>query len=91
MNPYDFALQMEKNGETFYRRLAEESQSPGIAAIFTLLARAELEHQAIVLRMKNEQAAQVEDSRILEKAKSIFLLLEDTAKAFFLDPNRTDP
>lgn len=91
MNPFDFALQAEKDAETFYRRLAGESPSKGIAAIFTLLARAEAEHYDIVLRMKNAQAPQIGNTRILDEAKSVFLMLQDSAAAVFLDPNRAQP
>lgn len=38
MNVLDFALEMGEWGEQHYRKLAEESQSSGVSAVFTLLA-----------------------------------------------------
>jgi rubrerythrin len=91
MNPFDFALKMERDGELFYLRLADESPSPGFASIFALLARAEALHYDIVLRLQQAQTVQVGDSPILDDAKNIFQALQGADRAFFLDPNRTDP
>ena len=43
MNIYDFAIQMEKDGEAYYRELGERSKQEGLKYIFTLLADEEKE------------------------------------------------
>jgi len=91
MDPYDFALQTEKDAEALYRKLAVENPSRGVSAIFTLLARAEVEHYSTILAMKNAQAPQSGCTKILDEAKSIFLMLQDPVAAPFVDQNRAQP
>lgn len=73
MNVYDFAIQMETDAETFYRKLAEESHILGISKIFSELADDEQRHRQIFQGLKKQQApAAVTESKVLEKAKNVF-------------------
>lgn len=47
MNFYEFAFQMEKDGEQFYRDLAAGAANKGFGTIFNLLADDEVAHQKI--------------------------------------------
>jgi len=49
MNIYEFAMQMEKDGENYYRHLAEESTITGLGKIFTMLANEEVKHFNIMM------------------------------------------
>ena len=42
MDIYQFAMQMEKDGENYYRKLAAECGVPGLQKIFTMLADEEV-------------------------------------------------
>ena len=73
MNVYDFAIQMETDAETFYRKLAVASNIPGINRIFTDLADDEKRHCQLFQALKEKRSPDVvADSRVLEKAKNIF-------------------
>jgi rubrerythrin len=48
MNPLEFAIQMEKDGEQFYRRQAGLYQDTVLAVIFTKLAQAEQKHAELI-------------------------------------------
>ena len=53
MNVFEYAMQMEKDGEVFYRELAEKAGSKGLKNIFTNLADNEAEHFNIFKAMKD--------------------------------------
>jgi rubrerythrin len=73
MNVYDFAIQMETDAETFYRKLAADRTIPGINKIFSDLADDEQRHRQLFQALKEQQMPDaVTDSRVLEKAKNIF-------------------
>lgn len=73
MNVYDFAIQMETDAETFYRKLAAESNLAGIKKIFTDLAEDEHRHGLIFQELKKQQTPDaVTESNVLENAKNIF-------------------
>jgi rubrerythrin len=81
MNVFDFAMQMEADAEAFYRKLAGRSPLPGVKRIFTDLAADEQKHFAMFRQFKSDAAlADMEDSRALDNAKSVFAeLLEEKA------------
>jgi rubrerythrin len=73
MNVYDFAIQMETDAETFYRKLADESHIPGIKKIFSDLADDEQSHRQLFQGLKKQQVPEdVTESKVLEKAKNVF-------------------
>ena len=47
MDIYEFALQMEKDGEDYYRDQALKEGNKGLKNIFTFLADAEAQHGAV--------------------------------------------
>lgn len=86
MNIYQFAMQMEKDGEDFYRQLATEATVPGLAKIFTMLADEEVKHYAmIVLLSRKEKNPQMADTAILENVKNVFIDIRDEKEQLFLD------
>lgn len=77
MNVFEFAMQMEKDGEAYYRELAAKAEDPGLKKIFTGLADDEVEHYEVLKKM-HEKAAYVKDeSNILQSAKNIFQEMKD--------------
>lgn len=78
MNAYDFALQMEKDGERFYSELAESSQVEGIRTILTMLAREEVKHyNTIALLKKQAGRPPAQETNVLGTVKNIFLRMKD--------------
>jgi len=82
MNPFDFAIQMEKDGESFYRTMATKAGSKGIAAILNRLADDEVQHQKVLAKMKEEAEIQIIVTNILKDAKNIFVKMQEEEKSF---------
>jgi len=74
MDIYEFAKQMEKDGEIYYRELANSSRLAGLKKIFTILADDEVKHYRIIeqLRLKSG-LPQMADTQALENVKNIFI------------------
>lgn len=79
MDIYEFAMQMEKDGEKYYRQLSQQCKNTGLKNIFTMLADEEIKHYVFFeqLRLTSDQA-EVEESHILENVRNIFLQMKDT-------------
>ena len=67
MNIYDYAIQMEKDGEAYYRELGQKSNHEGLKIIFTLLADEEVSHYTVLQKMKDANP----DATLSEKEKNI--------------------
>ncbi|MCF6157296.1 MAG: rubrerythrin [wastewater metagenome] len=77
MDIYEYAMQMEKDGENYYRELSRNVENNGLKKIFTTLADAEVVHYNIFLRMKKNEKVQVTDIPILSDIKNIFIKMRD--------------
>jgi rubrerythrin len=78
MDIYSFALQMEKDGEEYYRELAAKSGSEGLKKIFTMLAEEEVKHFQLIEKMREKSPlSEVVDTQVLTAAKNIFLQMRD--------------
>ena len=89
MGIYEFALQMEKDGEKYYRELIQESTSAGLKKIFELLADEEVKHYALIeqLHRKND-TPQLEDAQILKNAKNIFVEMKNSKDDWRFDATK---
>ncbi len=78
MNALELALQMEKDGENFYRELAAAATTAGFREIFNQLADDETKHYQVFQNMK-QQSEQFGETTILKKANNIFkqMIAED--------------
>ncbi len=77
MNPYDYAMQMEKDGESYYRDGAARSSNKGLRNILTMLADAEVNHYNVFKQMKENEPVSVGDTAILSDVKNIFVAMRD--------------
>ena len=87
MDIFEFAMQMEKDGEEYYRQLAGKTDVRGFAAIFTRLAEAEVEHYKVLRQLKKQQAADLPEAPLDDEAKSIFSELKAKGELPAVDPN----
>ncbi|MCK9294291.1 MAG: ferritin family protein [Desulfobulbaceae bacterium] len=86
MNIYAFAMQMEKDGENYYRQLAEQSGSAGIKKIFIMLANEEVKHYRVVeLLSKKSGPPQMAETNVLENVKNIFAEMKQTKEELHID------
>ncbi len=86
MDIFQFAMQMEKYAEDFYRELSESSDKPGLGRIFNLLANEEAKHYKIVQKMSEDQEKifMIEE-RLFENIKNIFIKIKETEKDLQFD------
>ena len=74
MNIYKYAMKMEKDGENYYRELANKTEDIGLRNILKMLADEEVRHYNIIEQMmKSKASAELAETDILEDAKNIFV------------------
>ena len=88
MDIFDYAMQMEKDGEDYYRQLAEKTDNKGIKTIFTLLADEEVKHYKTLKGMKTKRPEMAETT-VLTDAKNIFARMRDSGESFDFDAEQS--
>jgi len=81
MELFNIAIQMEKEGESFYRDIVKKAATPGFKAIFNMLADDEASHRKTFEAMKKNAPVVMVDSTASEKAEVVF---ETVTKKDFL-------
>ncbi len=84
MDIFEYALQMEKDGEGFYREIAAKVNNKGLYAILTMLADEEVKHFQAIESMKQNQYQMVATT-ILDDAKNIFVKMKKQKQEFEFD------
>ncbi len=84
MDIYEYAMQLEKDGENFYREVASKTDNNGLRTILTMLADAEVTHYRIFEKMKASDKVQVSDSASLDNVKNVFIEMREK-KQFEVD------
>jgi rubrerythrin len=72
MNPIDYALAVEKEGEAYYTELADQTSNPGLKKICQMLAGDERSHYTTFKTLKDDIEIIAADTTILSDAKTIF-------------------
>jgi rubrerythrin len=86
MNIYQFAKQMEVDGEKYYRMLAEQSDSTGLQKIFLMLADEEVKHFKVIdLMSRGEHNPELAETKILDRVKNVFAEMRDTEPHLHID------
>ena len=86
MGILEFAMQMEKDSEQFYRDFASQTENKGLRTILNMLADEERKHLSIVEEMKTGMPTAVE-TNILDDVKNVFVEMKQTGT--FLEPEIT--
>ncbi|MBI5740701.1 MAG: ferritin family protein [Nitrospirae bacterium] len=73
MDIYDYAMKMEKDGENYYRDLAQKTTNAGLKRILTMLAGAEVKHYNLFQSMKKNEGLPDTDTEILANVKNVFI------------------
>ena len=79
MNIFEYAMKVEKDGEAYYRELAEKAEDDRIKEIFHMLAEAEVQHYQALLQLSNNQPIQATDNSTLSRIKNVFQQMHDDA------------
>ncbi len=90
MNVYDYAMQLEKDGENYYREAAGRSTHKGLTSILTMLADAEVVHYDIFSKMKEGKSRQIPETTILKDVKNIFVKMREEAGVEDIDISDID-
>jgi rubrerythrin len=72
MDIYEYAMQMEKESESYYRQLAQKTDNNGLKIIFNMLGDEEAKHYAVVAAMKNSTPPEISATDILSDAREVF-------------------
>ena len=78
-NIFEYAMQMEKDGEDYYRQLAQQTNNDGMRNILTMLADEEVKHYQAIEKMKTQQT-QIVESEILTDAKNVFAQIKESGE-----------
>ncbi len=89
MNILEYAMQMEKDGEEYYRRLARQTDNKGLQTILTMLADEEVKHHNTIERMQTAEPHMAEVT-ILTDARNIFVQIKESGESFDFDIKQTD-
>jgi rubrerythrin len=77
MDIFDFAMQMEKDGQAYYEKLADQSENSVLRQILLNLALDEVKHYNIFKRFKEGDMSASKEmetvgTKVIENAKNIF-------------------
>ena len=89
MDIFDYALQMEKDGEQFYREIAKKTGNKGLQTILAMLADEEVKHYQVIERMRQDKY-QMTETTILNEARNIFIKMKDQDETFEPDQEQTE-
>jgi len=89
MNIFEYAIQMEKDGETYYRQLAQQTVNKGLKTILTMLADEEVKHYNAIEKMKTTESHMVETT-ILGDAKNVFVQIQESSESFDFEPGQIE-
>jgi rubrerythrin len=89
MDIYEYAMQMEKDGEDFYRELAAKTGNSGVKTILTMLADAEVKHYKLFEKMKQNDTVHAADTTIFADVKNIFAEMR-AKKQFDVDVSQVE-
>ncbi len=87
MNVYEYAMNVEKDGEAYYKELASRSPNAGLKKVFNLLADAEVKHYQVFKSMRDKDGQDFKALDISTDTKTIFetLKAEKNSVDFNLD------
>ena len=89
MNIFEYAMQMEKDGEEYYRQMAGKTANKGLQAILTMLADEEVKHYKTIEKMQTKEP-HMEDATILSDARNIFVQIKESGESFDFDIQQTE-
>lgn len=77
MNVYEYAMKVEKEGESYYREMASAATNSGLKRIFTMLADEEVKHYNVFKNMMKKEDMNLEDLDLITDTQTIFQTLNE--------------
>jgi rubrerythrin len=90
MNVFDLAMEMEKDGEKYYRQLVEKTTNSGMKNILNMLAEDEVKHFQVLQKLKTSSQVELLSTPILSGSKNIFQQLYDNKNWDGIPVNQID-
>jgi len=72
MNVYEYAMKVEKEGEAYYREMANMSPNAGLKRIFTMLAEEEVKHYNVFKSMMKKEKLDIDNLNLITDTQTIF-------------------
>ncbi len=85
---FEYAMQMEKDGEYYYRQLAQQTANKGLKTILVMLADEEVKHYNAVEKMRTVKP-RIAETAILTDAKNVFVQIKESGESFDFDTTQT--
>ncbi len=76
MNVYQYAMKVEKEGESYYREMSDHTQNLGLKRIFNILADEEVKHYEVLKAMMKEENLNLNELNLITDTKTIFETLQ---------------
>lgn len=90
MNSLEFAINMEIDGEKYYRKQAEINKDNILKAVFLLLAKDEGYHGSILKKKLNQSTYELTDNKTLSETNNVFKGSGDFENEFKGIPNQVE-
>jgi len=90
MNSLEFAINMEHDGEKFYREQAEINKGNNLNAVFLLLAEDEANHASILQNAVKKLSYELTDNKTISQYNNVFKGSGNVKRAFNEIPNQLD-
>ena len=89
VNIFEYAMQMEKDGENYYRKLSQQTANKGLQRIVVMLADDEVKHYNAIERMQTTEA-DIAETTVLTDAKNIFAQIKESGESFDFEIKQTE-
>lgn len=91
MNVYEYAMKVEKDGERYYRELAEKADDVGLKQILNMLAEEEIKHFVVFEKMSKSQNLPIQTQvDVFSHAKTIFQKMRDENKNYSFSDDQVE-
>ncbi|MDR3585713.1 MAG: ferritin family protein [Desulfosporosinus sp.] len=88
MNIFEFAINMEHEGEKYYTEQAEINKDNSLSIVFQMLAKDESMHVKVLQNKANRLPCDLKQNETLSKAKNVFTDIETTKPEINQIPNQ---
>ncbi len=90
MNPIEFAISLEKNGEKYYKEQAEKYKGSALENVFIMLAEDENYHAMLLENKLVNKEYELKDTAVIDETKDIFKNAKDFEDEIFSQPKQID-
>lgn len=90
MNVLEFAINMELEGEKYYKKQAEKNNDNSLKNIFLMLAKDENDHAKILQNKSNNLPYELNNNETLSEAKNLFKGIKDFKNEIKQTPDQLD-